>query len=52
MEPGGADLDASADPGDFGGLDAGDAGLRAALTVLAVLADDINDAAGDVSDKR
>ncbi len=50
VEPGGADLDASADPGDFGGLDAGDAGLRAALTVLAVLADDINDAAGDISD--
>ena len=45
VEPGEADLDASADPGDFGGLDEGDAGLQAALTVLAVLADDISDAA-------
>jgi RNA polymerase primary sigma factor len=41
--PGEADLDTGADPGDFGGLDAGDAGLQAALTVLAVLADDISD---------
>jgi RNA polymerase primary sigma factor len=44
-EPGEADLDPGVDPGDFGGLDAGDAGLQAALTVLAVLADDISDAA-------
>jgi RNA polymerase primary sigma factor len=44
-----ADLE-NADPEDFGGLDAGDAGLQAALTVLAVLADDISDvpAAADV----
>jgi RNA polymerase primary sigma factor len=46
MEPGEADLDTdaelgNADPDDFGGLDAGDAGLQATLTVLAVLADDI-----------
>ena len=45
-----ADLDAdadleNADPGDFGGLDADDAGLQVALTVLAVLGDDISDAA-------
>jgi len=45
-----ADLDAhadleNADSGDFGGLDADDAGLQAALTVLAVLADDISDVA-------
>jgi RNA polymerase primary sigma factor len=45
-----ADLDTdgdleNADPGDFGGLDAGDADLQAALTVLAVLADDIGDVA-------
>jgi RNA polymerase primary sigma factor len=50
VEPGEAGLDTgadleNADPGDFGGLDAGDAGLQAALTVLAVLADDISDAA-------
>jgi RNA polymerase primary sigma factor len=44
VEPGEAGLDTSADPGDFGGLDPGDAGLQAALTVLAVLADDISDA--------
>ena len=31
----------NADPGDFGDLDADDAGLQATLTVLAVLADDI-----------
>ncbi len=37
----GADLQ-DADLGDFGDLDAGDAGLQAALTVLAVLADDIS----------
>jgi hypothetical protein len=37
-----ADLE-NADPGDFGDLDADDAGLQAALTVLAVLADDISD---------
>jgi RNA polymerase primary sigma factor len=47
-EPGAADLDTgadleSADPGDFGDLDAGDADLQATLTVLAVLADDIGD---------
>ena len=40
----GADL-GNADPGDFGDLDADDAGLQAALTVLAVLADDISDVA-------
>ncbi len=45
VEPGEADLPANVDPGDFGGLDADDAGLQAALTVLAVLADDISDAA-------
>jgi RNA polymerase primary sigma factor len=39
-----ADLE-NADPGDFGGLDADDAGLQAALTVLAVLGDDISDVA-------
>jgi RNA polymerase primary sigma factor len=44
-EPGEADLDPHADPGDFGGLDANDSGLQAALTVLAVLADDISDVA-------
>jgi RNA polymerase primary sigma factor len=49
-----ADLDAdadleNADPGDFAGLDAGDAGLQAALTVLAVLGDDIEDI-GDVAE--
>jgi RNA polymerase primary sigma factor len=56
-----ADLDAdadleNADPDDFAGLDADDAGLQAALTVLAVLGDDISDVAelpgdlvGDVS---
>jgi RNA polymerase primary sigma factor len=45
VEPGEDDLDPGADPGDFGGLDADDAGLQAALTVLAVLADDISEAA-------
>jgi RNA polymerase primary sigma factor len=57
VEVGEADLDTdadleNADPGDFDGLDAGDVGLQAALTVLAVLADDISDvaeAAGDPS---
>ena len=44
VEPGEADLDTDADPGDFGDLDADDAGLQATLTVLAVLADDISDA--------
>ncbi|WP_246115498.1 RNA polymerase sigma factor [Trebonia kvetii] len=44
-EPGEADLDANAEPGDFGDLDADDAGLQATLTVLAVLADDIGDIA-------
>jgi RNA polymerase primary sigma factor len=39
-----ADLE-NADPGDFGGLDADDAGLQVALTVLAVLGDDISDVA-------
>jgi RNA polymerase primary sigma factor len=48
VEPGEADLDASADPGDFGVLDAGDADLQATLTVLAVLADDIS--ADDISE--
>ena len=50
MELDEADLDTdadpkNADPGDFGGLDADDASLQAALTVLAVLGDDISDAA-------
>jgi RNA polymerase primary sigma factor len=50
VELDGADLDTDADlkdadPGDFGGLDADDAGLQAALTVLAVLGDDISDVA-------
>jgi RNA polymerase primary sigma factor len=45
VEPGEADLDASADPGDFRVLDAGDADLQATLTVLAVLADDIGEVA-------
>src|ERR1700733_4458664 len=56
-EPDEADLDTSADPGDFGGLDADDADLQATLTVLAVLADDIgedsevaDDLAGDTDD--
>src|ERR1700722_11340401 len=40
-------LETTADPDDFGGLDAGDAGLPATLTVLAVLADDI---VGDVAE--
>ena len=40
----GADLE-NADPGDFDGLDADDAGLQVALTVLAVLGDDISDVA-------
>ena len=52
MEPDEAELDTvadleDADPGDFGDLDPDDADLQAALTVLAVLADDISDAAGD-----
>ena len=51
VEPDEADLDAdadldNADPGDFGGLDADDADLQATLTVLAVLADDIDDMDG------
>jgi RNA polymerase primary sigma factor len=55
VEPGEADLDTdadlqNADPGDFGGLDADDAGLQAALTVLAVLTDDISDVAELVDD--
>ena len=55
MEPDEADLDAdadleNADPGDFGGLDADDAGLQVALTVLAVLGDDISDAAETAGD--
>jgi len=37
--PSDADLE-NADPGDFGGPDASDAGLQTALTVLAVLAGD------------
>jgi RNA polymerase primary sigma factor len=60
----GAELDTeadlkSADPGDFGSLDADDAGLQAALTVLAVLGDDISDVAemadglaGDVDEQE
>jgi RNA polymerase primary sigma factor len=48
VELGAADLDTDAglkdaDPDDFVGLDADDAGLQAALTVLAVLGDDIGD---------
>jgi RNA polymerase primary sigma factor len=39
------DLDASADPDDFDSLDPRDADLQATLTVLAVLEDDIGDAA-------
>jgi RNA polymerase primary sigma factor len=57
VEPTEADLDADEDPDDFGGLDAHDAGLQAALTVLAVLEDDISDVAevgddlvGDLAD--
>jgi mycofactocin precursor len=52
-EPGEADLDTGADPGDFDGLDPDDADLQATLTVLAVLADDISEAAeagGDLAD--
>jgi hypothetical protein len=49
-EPGEADPDTTADPDDFGGLDADDAGLQAALTVLAVLSDDIGDVAEVVDD--
>jgi RNA polymerase primary sigma factor len=45
VEPGEADLDTNADPGDFAGLDADDTDLQATLTVLAVLADDIGDVA-------
>ena len=45
VEPSEADLDTNADPGDFGSLDADDTDLQAALTVLAVLADDIGDVA-------
>src|SRR5580693_3542446 len=59
LDEAGLDADAdleNADPGDFVGLDADDAGLQAALTVLAVLSDDISDAAemsGDlVADAR
>jgi RNA polymerase primary sigma factor len=49
-EPGEADLDTDADPGDFGDLDPDDADLQATLTVLAVLADDIVGDIGDVAD--
>jgi RNA polymerase primary sigma factor len=54
VEPDEADLDtdadlANADPDDFGGLDADDADLQAALTVLAVLSGDISDI-GDVAE--
>ena len=49
-EPGEPDLETSADPGDFGDLDADDAGLQASLTVLAVLADDIVGDIGDVAE--
>jgi RNA polymerase primary sigma factor len=59
LDEAGLDADAdleNADPDDFVGLDADDAGLQAALTVLAVLSDDISDAAempGDlVADAR
>jgi RNA polymerase primary sigma factor len=48
-EPGEAELESDADPDDFGDLDAGDAGLQAALTVLAVLADDVAAVAGDLA---
>jgi RNA polymerase primary sigma factor len=58
VEPDDADLDTdadlgtdadleNADPVDFGALNADDAGLQAALTVLAVLADDLG---GDVAE--
>ena len=55
VNPGEADLDTDADlenvdPGDFGDLDAGDVDLQAALTVLAVLADDISGVA-EVTDE-
>jgi RNA polymerase primary sigma factor len=50
VEPGEADPGTSADPGDFSDLDADDAGLQAALTVLAVLADDIVGDTGDVAE--
>jgi hypothetical protein len=55
VDPGEADLDIdadleNADPGDFSDLDPNDAGLQAALTVLAVLADDLGDAA-DLTDE-
>src|ERR1700722_16105267 len=43
-------LETTADPDDFGGLDPGDAGLQATLTVLAVLADDIVGETGDAAD--
>jgi RNA polymerase primary sigma factor len=48
LDEAGLDTDAdlkTLDPGDFGGLDADDAGLQVALTVLAVLSDDISDVA-------
>jgi RNA polymerase primary sigma factor len=55
VEPDEADLDTdadleNADPGDFGALDADDAGLQAALTVLAVLTDDLGDVAETADD--
>src|SRR5258707_1460436 len=50
VEPGEADLDTHADPGDFDGLDADDAGLQAPLTVLAVLEDDISHVAEGAAD--
>ncbi len=49
-EPGEAQLETDADPGDFGDLDADDAGLQATLTVLAVLADDVVGDIGDTGD--
>jgi RNA polymerase primary sigma factor len=55
VEPDEADLDTdadleNADPGDFGALDADDVGLQAALTVLAVLTDDLGDVAAMADD--
>jgi RNA polymerase primary sigma factor len=55
VDPDEADLDTDADlenpdPGDFGALDADDAGLQSALTVLAVLTDDLGDVAEAADD--
>ena len=55
VEPAEADLDTDADPeiadpGDFDGLDAGDVGLQASLTVIALLAEDISEVPEAVGD--